>query len=679
MNNEWVNCVLSDIGEIVGGATPSTKKEDYYGGNIAWITPKDLSGYNHRYISHGERNITELGLKSCSAKLLPKNSVLFTSRAPIGYVAIAKNEVCTNQGFKSIIPKPNIDYLFLYYLLKYNRNKIEAMGSGTTFKEVSGKTMGQIPVFIPTDLKTQRLIASVLDSIDSKIETNNHINKEFFALTFIDKILKLKREEKSVGQESLYSRDFISLKDTDFSTFFYAKDKNNNNAYLYNKMTKSSKYYSFLDSFTDKNYLCFKPTSKYGDLNIAISFDNKIQTLNGIYYPKWNKDREIKKLVIKALNYRSSGRDKIKINNDNIIQEWIFSSDSPLVVMGMAEGKNIDFLKYLTNIILPVLLTYTIILLVLCSGFISIFIKKPIDIIKKAIGLLEVNNFGATIEAFSNDEFNNISDGFNEMSIAIKQKEQMKRYVSERLLQSVEVNGVQEAGRGKLDKVTILSSDIRNFTGISEKYEPSEIVEMLNSYFTKMQQAITANGGIIDKYIGDAIQAVFYDEPDKANQVIRASKAAIEMRKALIEFNNERQAKGLFTIENGIGIDTDVAITGTIGTSKGRKDFSVNGEVIKRAASLEAKTKNTQSKILLSKKSVEELDCHASNCFQQSAPSVGIAESSPINVGASLVCNDKFYSKIVNDTNTNYTPQQSYPCLITKDFDSESVELIDVR
>ena len=159
---------------------------------------------------------------------------------------------------------------------------------------------------------------------------------------------------------------------------------------------------------------------------------------------------------------------------------------------------------------------------------------------------------------------------------------------------------------------------------------------MLNSYFTKMQQAISDNGGIIDKYIGDAIQAVFYDEPDRENQVIRASKAAIAMRKALEEFNKEREKAGLFTIQNGIGIDTDFAITGTIGTEKGRKDFSVNGDVIARAAELEAKTKMTESKILISKKSLEELDCHVANA--------------PRNDG-----------------------------LVYKDFDSESEELIDVR
>lgn len=174
---EWIECKISDIGTVVGGATPSTKKaENYEGGNISWITPKDLSTFSGRYIKRGERNITETGLKSCSTQLLPKNTVLFSSRAPIGYVAIAANEVCTNQGFKSVIPNENTDALFLYYLLKYNKDKIESMGSGTTFKEVSGNTMKNIVVSVPTDKKAQENIASVLGSIDDKIEENERIN-----------------------------------------------------------------------------------------------------------------------------------------------------------------------------------------------------------------------------------------------------------------------------------------------------------------------------------------------------------------------------------------------------------------------------------------------------------------------------------------------------------------------
>lgn len=174
----WKTCTIADLGMVVGGATPSTKEaENYDGGTIAWITPKDLAGYSGRFISHGERDITEIGLHSCSAQMMPRHSVLFSSRAPIGYVAIAENELCTNQGFKSIVPNENTDYMFLYYLLLNNRQRIEHMGSGTTFKEVSGKTMRSIEVRVPESKEEQIRISSILSTIDDKIEENERINK----------------------------------------------------------------------------------------------------------------------------------------------------------------------------------------------------------------------------------------------------------------------------------------------------------------------------------------------------------------------------------------------------------------------------------------------------------------------------------------------------------------------
>lgn len=173
---EWKLVRLSELGEIVGGATPSTSREEYYQGNIPWLTPKDLAGYSGRYIGRGARSITKAGLESCSVRMLPPNTVLFSSRAPIGYVAIAQNELCTNQGFKSVVPNENVDPLFLYYLLKYNKNKIEALGSGTIFKEVSGATMKSIEVFVPTDVNVQKRIAAILSALDDKIELNNKIN-----------------------------------------------------------------------------------------------------------------------------------------------------------------------------------------------------------------------------------------------------------------------------------------------------------------------------------------------------------------------------------------------------------------------------------------------------------------------------------------------------------------------
>ena len=179
---EWKTCTLSALGTVVGGATPSTKKtENYDGGTIAWITPKDLAGFSGRFISRGERNITEVGLRSCSAQLMPAHTVLFSSRAPIGYIAISEQEVCTNQGFKSVVPNDNTDYMFLYYLLKYNKDKIEHLGSGTTFKEVSGSTMRGVEVRVPASLEEQKQIASVLAALDDKIEKNAEVNKNLAA------------------------------------------------------------------------------------------------------------------------------------------------------------------------------------------------------------------------------------------------------------------------------------------------------------------------------------------------------------------------------------------------------------------------------------------------------------------------------------------------------------------
>ena len=174
---EWKECLLSDLGTVVGGATPSTKNPaNYEGGTISWITPKDLADFKGRYIARGERMITDAGLSSCSTQLMPEHSVLFSSRAPIGYVAIAANELCTNQGFKSVVPNERTDYLFLYYLLRYYKDAIENLGSGTTFKEVSGSTMRNVKVKVPVLFSEQKKIASVLGAIDDKIEENERIN-----------------------------------------------------------------------------------------------------------------------------------------------------------------------------------------------------------------------------------------------------------------------------------------------------------------------------------------------------------------------------------------------------------------------------------------------------------------------------------------------------------------------
>ena len=149
-NPMWQISTISDLGTVVGGSTPSKTKPEYYTDNgIAWITPKDLSINKSKFISHGENDITELGLKNSSATVMPKGTVLFSSRAPIGYIAIASNEVTTNQGFKSVIPYSEIGTAFVYFFLKHSLPVIESAASGSTFKEISGSAMKNIPAIIP--------------------------------------------------------------------------------------------------------------------------------------------------------------------------------------------------------------------------------------------------------------------------------------------------------------------------------------------------------------------------------------------------------------------------------------------------------------------------------------------------------------------------------------------------
>ena len=177
---EWRR--LGEIGQIIGGGTPSSTNSEYYSeGGIPWLTPVDLRGYKDKYISNGNRFITELGLQKSSARMLPKGSVLFSSRAPIGYVAINDKELCTNQGFKSIVPYEVKMNEYIYYFLKYNIKNIEDMASGTTFKEISGKGMSEVVIPIPPLEEQKRIVAKVdlimdyLDKLQQEIESQEII------------------------------------------------------------------------------------------------------------------------------------------------------------------------------------------------------------------------------------------------------------------------------------------------------------------------------------------------------------------------------------------------------------------------------------------------------------------------------------------------------------------------
>lgn len=169
MPSTWTRVTIGELGQVVSGGTPSTKNDANFGGDIAWVTPADLSGYEQKYISAGRRNITREGLLSSSAVLMPENTVLFSSRAPVGYVAISSNAISTNQGFKSLIPHPNINSEYVYYYLKASKQLAEERASGTTFLELSSKAFANLPIPIPP-LNEQKRIVEKLEQLLSELD-----------------------------------------------------------------------------------------------------------------------------------------------------------------------------------------------------------------------------------------------------------------------------------------------------------------------------------------------------------------------------------------------------------------------------------------------------------------------------------------------------------------------------
>lgn len=179
--DDWKDGTIADLGKVTGGGTPSKAKEEYYCQNgIPWITPKDLSINKSKFISRGQTDISDVGLSNSSAIVMPKGTVLFSSRAPIGYIAIAKNEVTTNQGFKSVVPHPHIGTPFVYLFLKHNLEKIESVASGSTFKEVSGGVMKSIPALIPDNNSLSKFTAQCqpLFQKQEALEAENNILQE---------------------------------------------------------------------------------------------------------------------------------------------------------------------------------------------------------------------------------------------------------------------------------------------------------------------------------------------------------------------------------------------------------------------------------------------------------------------------------------------------------------------
>ena len=361
----WKTYKLSEIGTVVGGATPSTSVSSYYGGDIPWLTPKDLSNFQDRYIEKGERNITQEGLDSCSAQLLPANTVLFSSRAPIGYVAIAKNPIATNQGFKSIIPNEKVDSLFLYYILKYNKDKIEAIGSGTTFKEVSGAVMKNVEISLPS-LEEQRRIAGILGAIDDKIENNRRINanlelqaQALYKQWFVDNHSD-DWEEMPLDKIALHITDGVhnTVVDTPDGDGYLLSCKNIKNGQLHidnNERRISAETLSRLRKRTrlDQGDILLTSVGTIGEMLLINEYPSNYEFQRSVAIIKPNPQLVSSYFLYSALLYKKA---EIKHLAHGAVQQCIFISD---LKEFLVDVPNFEIITSFDNIVAPLFDTIT--------------------------------------------------------------------------------------------------------------------------------------------------------------------------------------------------------------------------------------------------------------------------------------------------------------------------------
>ena len=165
---------IGEIAEIVGGGTPSTKDPANFGGTVPWLTPRDLSSPHHPCVSRGARSLSRQGLTASSASLVPQGAVLLSTRAPIGYTAIAACPLATNQGFRSLVPSDRILSAYLYYWLTANVPELQRHATGSTFAELSGRALKQLRIPLPP-MSVQHRLTQVLGALDDKIELNRRM------------------------------------------------------------------------------------------------------------------------------------------------------------------------------------------------------------------------------------------------------------------------------------------------------------------------------------------------------------------------------------------------------------------------------------------------------------------------------------------------------------------------
>lgn len=301
------------------------------------------------------------------------------------------------------------------------------------------------------------------------------------------------------------------------------------------------------------------------------------------------KSSGLSRLFRRALNSRNSSG--YFDDTENIYHAWRFDERTPIVLAGSAPYNEKSIADFYLEFLPYVSVVALMLMLLLIAEVISRIFLSPLRTVADAVNHISATSDAAVrVEISCSDEFGQMGNSFNQMAQGLLQKKHISRFVSQRLVQAIEKSSEKILHKSsQMQEMTILSSDIRNFTEISENHPPELVVEILNEYFTLMEDCILSEGGIIDKFIGDAIIAVFIAE-NCGQPEYSACRAAFKMKKALAEYDFADRFN--IGISNGVGIATGMALAANLGQNFSRRDFTIVGDMVQRAELLEAFTKS---------------------------------------------------------------------------------------
>ncbi|MEW6709689.1 MAG: adenylate/guanylate cyclase domain-containing protein [Candidatus Riflebacteria bacterium] len=325
--------------------------------------------------------------------------------------------------------------------------------------------------------------------------------------------------------------------------------------------------------------------------NFALGFRNHENSLEK-WWPKEGRNSEKLVDLLKFVTLRGYSGSEVQKNGQVFSGRiWEYDVNSPYVLAGIFSSEPDNLLRLMFYLFPLAALVFSLVSLLFLGDFLFEVFARPVTAFVPALKKIKDGNYQIRIELNAGDELDLLSSSFNKMAEGLQQRERMRRFVPGQLFKSVEDAGAADKKSLQRLHLSLLSSDIRGFTSLSEREKSEDIVECLNDYFTVMEEAVVSNGGEIERFVGDAIIAVFYPE-ENLNSASKALKAAIKMQESLASFNLQRKVKGRFTLENGVGIVTDHAWVATTGIRSGRRIHMVFGEIVTLANRLEALTAN---------------------------------------------------------------------------------------